>query len=116
MTAPSIPNLRSLLGPGGGRSRGRGRGRGFGHATSTGVSSGLSQHHDNRAASDCIIQQTDNDAAGSRLSAVNQGYLADPFAQYFYKDNEPPRRFPIINRGMSLFANLLPDHDAYICR
>ena len=56
-----------------------------------------------RAKNDQIVQQTDNDASISRVSAVEAGYLDDPFA----KDLAPPtppgsshRRFPIINRGM----------------
>lgn len=35
----------------------------------------------------------------SRLSAVNLGYLDDPFAQHFVQMHEAPRRLPIINRG-----------------
>ncbi|KAK2063486.1 leucine carboxyl methyltransferase [Colletotrichum caudatum] len=87
MSGNSIPNLLSLRGARGGRG-GRGRGRGPG-----GTSSGPTR--------DQTIQGTDDDAAGSRLSAVNVGYLADPYA-HFFVDNlagPPPRRLPIINRG-----------------
>ncbi|KAL7627823.1 carboxy methyl transferase for protein phosphatase 2A [Parahypoxylon ruwenzoriense] len=87
MSAPSIPNLLSLRGSRGGL-RGRGRGRG-GHSHSTAPS-----HEIN-------IQGTDTDAAVSRMSAVNLGYLQDPFAEYFVQTpvNGPVRRLPIINRG-----------------
>lgn len=89
MSAPSIPNLLSLRGSRGG-ARGRGRGRG-GHASGA-------------AAHDATIQGTDTDAAVSRLSAVEIGYLDDPYAQYFVQsiDGPPARRLPIINRGMLL--------------
>jgi len=50
---------------------------------------------------DKIIQQTDDDASGSRLSAVEAGYLDDSFARAFAgaESSEVPRRMPIINRG-----------------
>ena len=50
---------------------------------------------------DHIVQQTDVDASGSRLAAVNLGYLVDPYAALLYTggDNDRPRRFPLINRG-----------------
>jgi len=88
MSAPSIPNLLSLRGA----SRGRGRGRGRG-GLSRGPGSGGSQ--------DSTIQGTDNDAAVSRLSAVELGYLSDPFARLFVQAAPGPatRRMPIINRG-----------------
>ncbi|KAK0745063.1 S-adenosyl-L-methionine-dependent methyltransferase [Apiosordaria backusii] len=97
MSAPSIPNLLSLRGHGS-----LGRGRGGSHR---GPSSGPSVSHDT------IIQGTDTDAAVSRLSAVELGYLSDPFASYFVTPSPPsfhsgpssipstPRRLPIINRG-----------------
>ncbi|KAI1458008.1 leucine carboxyl methyltransferase [Annulohypoxylon moriforme] len=89
MSAPSIPNLLSLRGGrGGGGFRGRGRGRG-GHPHSTAISH------------DATIQGTDTDAAVSRMSAVDLGYLEDPFAQYFVQNTVggAVRRLPIINRG-----------------
>jgi len=46
---------------------------------------------------DKIVQQTDQDASVSRMSAVDVGYLNDAFAQHFA--GERTRRFPIINRG-----------------
>lgn len=50
------------------------------------------------ARQDRLVQQTDTDAAVSRVSAVNAGYLNDPFAQEFMIDG-PMKRLPIINRG-----------------
>ncbi|KAI1103984.1 leucine carboxyl methyltransferase [Jackrogersella minutella] len=87
MSAPNIPNLLSLRGSRGGF-RGRGRGRG-GHPHSA------AQSHD------ATIQGTDQDAAGSRMSAVHLGYLEDPFAQYFVQITPSGviKRLPIINRG-----------------
>ena len=89
MAAPQIPNLNTLR-----NARGSGRGRGRGQ----GGPSGLSLEKD-RGVTDRIVQQTDQDASVSRLSAVEVGYLDDPFAKYFVS-GEGQRRFPIINRGM----------------
>ncbi|QPC78430.1 hypothetical protein HYE68_009182 [Fusarium pseudograminearum] len=86
MSGPEIPNLlSSLRSARGGRGRGRGRG---GHASSS-------------ATHDSTIQGTDTDASVSRLSAVDLGYLDDPYAQYFVQSSAGPaaRRLPIINRG-----------------
>lgn len=47
---------------------------------------------------DQIIQQTDNDASSSRMSAVALAYLDDPYAEYFLQ-GQIARRYPIINRG-----------------
>ncbi|KAL0944354.1 leucine carboxyl methyltransferase superfamily [Colletotrichum truncatum] len=90
MSGNSIPNLLSLRGPRGGRG-GRGRGRG---GRGDGPSSAGPTH-------DQTIQGTDDDAAGSRLSAINVGYLNDPYAQFFVDGmaGPLPRRLPIINRG-----------------
>ena len=52
-----------------------------------------------KAAHDKIVQQTDQDASISRLSAVEVGYLDDPFAKYFVPEEKNKRRLPIINRG-----------------
>lgn len=87
MSAPSIPNLLSLRGNSrGGRGRGRGRG---------------SHHSGPPSGRDAVIQGTDNDAALSRLSAVELGYLEDPYAHCFVRTGSGPatRRLPIINRG-----------------
>ena len=55
------------------------------------------------AKKDQIIQQTDTDANLSRLSAVEAGYLDDPFAAELAPTaaSQPgsSRRLPIINRG-----------------
>jgi hypothetical protein len=96
MSAPQIPNLLSLRGRGGGGLRGR-RGGGGGFASPAGSvrGSNSSQSHD------ATIQGTDTDASVSRLSAVELGYLEDPFARYFVQQQSGPpvRRLPIINRG-----------------
>lgn len=91
MAASQIPNLNTLRNA---RGPGRGRGRGQGLA---GGRSGLGSEED-KLAKDRIIQRTDQDASLSRLSAVEVGYLDDPFAKYFVS-GEGQRRFPIINRG-----------------
>ena len=83
MAAPQIPNLNSLR-------RGRGRGRGIGR--SDGFESRLT-------GKDRIVQGTDNDASVSRLSAVELGYLDDPYAAALTPPGSATRRFPIINRG-----------------
>lgn len=53
---------------------------------------------------DAIVQQTDQDASGSRLSAVEAGYLDDPFAGVFVASSsgQGRKRFPIINRGKNV--------------
>lgn len=91
MSASQIPNL--LTSRGGPRSRGGGRGHGRGqpHAGPSHLP------RDN----DLDIQGTDTDAAVSRLSAVNLGYLSDPYASYFVS-GPGTRRLPVINRGSSV--------------
>ena len=56
---------------------GLGRGRGL-----AGSSSGSFSYQDN-VTKDKVIQQTDQDASVSRLSAVEVGYLDDSFAVIF---------------------------------
>ena len=90
MAAPQIPNL-STLRTGSGRGRARGRAQESDDNPSAPSSEG-------RAAKDEVVQHTDIDASGSRLSAVELGYLEDPFAKLFVS-TESQRRFPIINRG-----------------
>lgn len=96
MNAPQIPNLLSLRSARGGRTANRRGGSTAAQATTT-----------RNEAHDRIIQQTDDDAAGSRLSAVETGYLEDAFADAFWEGEgdgearEKPRRMPIINRGRS---------------
>lgn len=89
MSAPSIPNLLNLRGNTRGTSGGLGRRRG-------GPSASAPHHHH-----ESVVQGTDSDAAVSRLSAVELGYLNDPYARFFVQsvDGPLPRRLPIINRG-----------------
>ena len=90
MAASQIPHLSTLRDSRVPRSSRRGR------ATDT---------EEERAAGDKIIQGTDLDASISRLSAVEAGYLSDPFAKSFVasEGGSNVRRYPIINRG-SLIA------------
>lgn len=93
MAAPQIPNLLSMRGRGGGRGRGRFTGgRGDGPQTNE-------DPEVIAANTDQIIQQTDTDANLSRLSAVEAGYLDDPFATELAPKAGGLRRLPIINRG-----------------
>lgn len=101
MSAPQIPNLSTLLRGRGGSGRGtRLRVRG-GHTDQTTSGS----QHGRLPAKDKVIQQTDNDASVSRLSAVELGYLDDPFARALSGNGGAAggigagRRYPIINRG-----------------
>ena len=93
MSAPHIPNLNTLC-----NSNGPGRAppdrlRGnFRNPSPSSVGG------DERLAKDKIVQRTDQDASVSRLSAVEVGYLTDPFAKLLVPAGEQ-RRFPIINRG-----------------
>lgn len=85
-----IPNLKTFLnnrrGTGlGGRGRGRG---GFGSSDE-----GRAQRQDD------AVKGTDQDAAGSRVSCVELGYLHDPYAQLF-ATRPATRRLPLLNRGM----------------
>ncbi|KAM0431953.1 hypothetical protein ACHAPT_005208 [Fusarium lateritium] len=98
MSAPDIPNLlSSLRSARGGRGRGRGRG---GH------------HGPSSVTHDATIQGTDTDASVSRLSAVDLGYLDDPYAQFFVQSVDGPaaRRLPIINRD-TLVDSFLNDYE-----
>ncbi|KAI0478277.1 leucine carboxyl methyltransferase [Xylaria cf. heliscus] len=94
MPAPSIPNLLTLRGSrGGSGSRSRTRGRG---GTRSSATAGPTPSHD------AIIQGTDTDAAVSRMSAADLGYLDDPYARFFIQApaiGAAVRRLPIINRG-----------------
>lgn len=82
-----IPNLKTLLGRGrGGGLRGRARG-------GPGASSeSLETVRDN------AVRGTDQDAAGSRVSCVELGYLDDPYARFF-ASQPSTRRLPLLNRG-----------------
>ena len=94
MAAPQIPNLNTLRTGGSRGGRGRGRG-GQGHLDGPAVPSPEKE----QAARDLLVQHTDLDASVSRLSAVELGYMDDPFAELFVQSSESQRRFPIINRG-----------------
>jgi [phosphatase 2A protein]-leucine-carboxy methyltransferase len=89
MAAPQISSLNTLRSSRGGRTPRLGRPIGA---------------EEERAANDKIVQGTDNDASVSRLSAVEVGYLEDPFAKAFVPSETDRwiRRFPIINRGRLL--------------
>ncbi|OAP56554.1 hypothetical protein AYL99_09733 [Fonsecaea erecta] len=91
MSAPSIPNLNSLRRG----QRGRGRSRAdYGTHIAAGQGSSRSQLHQ-----DEIVQNTDNDAATSRQSAVDAGYLEDPFSTLLHTGGPVSRRLPLMNRG-----------------
>ncbi|KAI2629498.1 leucine carboxyl methyltransferase [Xylaria nigripes] len=91
MPVPPIPNLlthRTSRGGSGAQSRTRRRGG----MNFSAVASAPSH--------DATIQGTDTDAAVSRMSAVELGYLDDHFARYFVTGGSNTiRRLPIINRG-----------------
>ena len=89
MAASHVPNLNTLRNA---RGTGRGRGRPGPEGSKT------TGPEEDKSAQDKVVQQTDQDASVSRLSAVEAGYLDDPFAKYFVL-GEGQRRFPIINRG-----------------
>ena len=100
MSASQIPNLNTLR-TGRAGLTGRGRGRG-----------GLGERGDDeedRQAKDRIVQQTDQDASVSRMSAVELGYMEDEFAKNFVQE-ATQRRFPIINRGSSLPSYYISQH------
>lgn len=94
MSAPSIPNLLSLRGSrGGARSRLQRRGGGPPPPAIASLPA---------PSSDAVVQGTDTDAALSRMSAVDLGYLDDPYAPLFVQLpalGSGRRRLPIINRG-----------------
>ena len=99
MSAPSIPNLNTLRR---GALRGRGgRGRGDTVDAASFSSSRRLANHDE------TIQKTDQDAASSRLSAVDAGYLDDPFAKYLSPDEGAPKRLPLMNRGKKILSPCL---------
>ena len=107
MASPHIPNLNTLRNA---RGTGRGRGRsGPGGLHTTGS-------EEAKSANDKVVQQTDQDASVSRLSAVEAGYLNDQFAKYFVSGEEQ-KRFPIINRGTYVRTKAIDDLvNEFLCR
>lgn len=95
MAAPQIPNLNGLR-----SATGRGRSRGGGRGGTLLHKSELEQ-----TTRDTTVQQTDQDASVSRLSAVQTGYLEDRFARVF-APKDIQLRFPIINRGSMTSKNV----------
>ncbi|PVI00530.1 leucine carboxyl methyltransferase [Periconia macrospinosa] len=90
MAAREIPDLKTLLASRrGGGLRGRGRGRGGLTASSPGGSETIK---------DSAVRGTDQDAAGSRVSCVELGYLNDAYASLFATQSST-RRLPLLNRG-----------------
>jgi [phosphatase 2A protein]-leucine-carboxy methyltransferase len=85
--SPSIPNLNTLRGRGRGAAL-RGRARGGPASSRAG----------GEAARDDAVRATDQDAAGSRVSCVELGYLDDPYAAHF-ATQPSARRLPLLNRG-----------------
>lgn len=101
MAAPQIPNLLSKrIGTSNpNRSpRLRGRDRDTDPAAAAAATAEAPANKHTHSKHDLAIQATDTDAATSRLSAVDAGYLSDPFASYFVSGPRL-RRLPIINRG-----------------
>ena len=93
----SIPNLNTLRT---GRRGPRLRGRRGGVNSLEGSHGSGSDEAELHAARDKVIQQTDQDASSSRMSAVAAGYLEDEFTVSFFPvGQEIPKRYPIINRG-----------------
>lgn len=86
MAASKIPNLNTLR-----------KGRNF----SRGASRGTDGQGTRVSGKDRVVQGTDNDASISRLSAVELGYLEDPYATALTPSESATRRLPIINRGIS---------------
>ena len=91
MSAPLIPNLTSLR---------KGGLRGRGRVGSSGVEAGGDlETHRKPINHDDIVQTTDNDAATSRQSAIDAGYLEDPFSTLLHMGGPVARRLPLMNRG-----------------
>ncbi|CAO3563948.1 unnamed protein product [Mortierella alpina] len=65
-----------------------------------GMSGASGRMDQGRMGQDDVIKGTDDDAIISKLSAVDLGYLEDPFVKHFVK--RPSRRPPLINRGSYL--------------
>lgn len=92
---------------------GRGRGRGRGGGTVAGGPGGPSSRPSQQEVIDGAVRATDDDALGSRLSAIEAGYLPpDPFSRLFLSTHNPlpsgsqastpPPTFPVkSSRGSS---------------
>jgi [phosphatase 2A protein]-leucine-carboxy methyltransferase len=104
MTTPQIPHLSNFRRRGG---QGRARGRA---ALSGDELKDQPSDEEKKTSQDRIVQSTDNDASVSRLSAVEAGYLTDPYAGAL-TTGEAARRYPIINRGI---CNSDPSFGAYL--
>jgi hypothetical protein len=76
------------------------RGRGLSSDSRPGTATTLNATE--KESKDRIVQQTDQDASQSRLSAVEMGYLVDDFAKALCT-NKAARKFPLINRGVDYF-------------
>lgn len=96
MQAPHIPNLNTLRTGRGGLRR-RGRGDASGPLRDPLVQTGTTPEQ-RKAAEDRVVQGTDLDASVARKSAVDAGYMVDPFADFFCF-GEPGSRLPLMNRG-----------------
>ena len=60
--------------------------------------------------SDAAIRLTDNDAAVARLSAVQKGYLTDPFIRHLVpRAHLQPARPPLINVGTFVRSAAIDD-------
>ncbi|KAF9280078.1 hypothetical protein BGZ68_007520 [Mortierella alpina] len=70
-----------------------------------GASGASGMMNEGRMGQDDVIKGTDDDAIISKLSAVDLGYLEDPFVKHFVK--RPSRRPPLINRGSYLRTRTL---------
>lgn len=105
MSASKIPNLNTVR-RGGGSARGRFRGRESGDAACQQPDlphNSQQSRQGKRIVSDGAIQRTDSDANISRASAVELGYLRDPFARALTPSaGLGTRRYPLINRGKYL--------------
>jgi hypothetical protein len=56
------------------------------------------------------VRGTDQDAAGSRVSCVELGYLDDPYAKLF-ATQMTTRRLPLLNRGKEEFKFAISSAD-----
>lgn len=96
LNPPKIPNLLSLRKG----ARGSARGGPFTNNTSNApFASNSSSPRTPVRDKDRIVRDTDCDAANSRVSAVEAGYLGDVFARGMSGIEGGVRRLPLMNRG-----------------